>query len=167
MRKIVSAAGLAAMLLLTLHSSFAAPTSTSKAAPGSLVIVFKDGHKQVFNLSDIERVEFPAAEATTAPSASGPSRGHYVGKWEVGDGSGNTFYITLREDGDATRSLGDVHGKWMYVNGEAQIRWDDGPQDAIRRVGSRYQKSAYSSGKAFTDVPDNVTNARNTTPKPI
>jgi hypothetical protein len=98
---------------------------------------------------------------------SGPSRGHFLGKWEVGDGAGSNFYITLREDGDAMRSMGDVHGKWVYVNGEAQVTWDDGPEDAIRRVGSQYQKFAYKAGKAFTDIPDNVTSARNTTPKPI
>ena len=65
------------------------------------------------------------------------------------------------------RSIGHVHGKWNYVNGEAQIVWDDGPEDAIRKVGSRFQKFAYKSGKSFTDTPENVTNATNTTPKPI
>jgi hypothetical protein len=103
----------------------------------------------------------------SALSASGPSRGHFFGKWEVGDGSGSTFYITLQKDGDAKRSLGDVHGKWVYVNGEAQITWDDGAEDAIRRVGSLYQKFAYRAGKSFSDVPDNVTSASNITPKPI
>jgi len=53
------------------------------------------------------------------------------------------------------------------VNGEAQITWDDGWQDAIRKVGSRYQKFAYKSGKSFTDVPDNVTSARKTDTHPI
>jgi hypothetical protein len=53
------------------------------------------------------------------------------------------------------------------VNGEAEVTWDDGAQDAIRRVGSRFQKFAYEAGKSFTDIPANVTNARNLTPKPI
>ena len=53
------------------------------------------------------------------------------------------------------------------MNGEAQIVWDDGAQDAIRRTGSRFQKFAYSAGKSFTDTPDNVTPAHNLTPKPI
>jgi hypothetical protein len=47
------------------------------------------------------------------------------------------------------------------------VTWDDGAEDAIRKAGSRFQKSAYSAGKSFTDEPDNVTNARNTTPHPI
>jgi hypothetical protein len=166
MRKLASVAGLCSILLLNLPSVFAAPP-TAKPAPGTLVIVFKDGHRQSYNLADVERVEFPSGDVSGSLSTSGPSRGHFLGKWEVGDGAGNTFYITLEENGDAMRSMGSVHGKWTYVNGDAQIRWDDGPQDAIRRVGSHFQKFAYGSGKLFTDVPDNVTNARNTTPKPI
>jgi len=105
----------------------------------------------------------------TAGSAgvTAPPRGHFLGKWECGDGNGNNFYITLQENGDALRSIGNEHGKWVYVNGEARVTWDDGAQDAIRKVGGKDQKFAYSSGKAFTDQPDNVTNARNTTPHPI
>jgi hypothetical protein len=167
MRKTIGAATLAALLLLTVSSSFAGPPAKTKAAWGVLVILFKDGHRQSFNLADIERIEFPASDLAGPANSSGPSRGHFIGKWEVGDGSGSNFYITLREDGDAMRSMGDVHGKWVYVNGEAQVTWDDGPEDAIRRVGSQYQKFAYKAGKSFTDVPDNVTSARNTTPKPI
>jgi len=167
MRKMVSAARLVAILLIMASIGIATPAPAQKATPGAIVIVFKDGHRQSFNLADIERVEFPTAGSEGAASTSGPSRGHFFGRWEVGDGSGSTFYITLKESGDAMRSRGDVHGKWVYVNGEAQITWDDGAEDAIRRVGSRYQKFAYKAGKSFSDVPDNVTGANNTTPKPI
>jgi hypothetical protein len=168
MRKIVNAAGLATIFLLTVSSVFAAPPPASKGVPGTIVIIFKDGHRQTFNLADVDRVEFPVSDQLASMNtATGPSRGHFFGKWECGDGAGNDFYITLDETGDAMRSSGNVHGKWSYVNGEAQIKWDDGAQDAIRKVGSKYQKFAYKAGKAFTDVPDNVANARNTTPKPI
>jgi len=135
------------------------------------VIVFKDGHRQSFNLGEIERVEFPAAPAAAVASASGnslmPSRAHYIGKWEVGDGSGNNFYITLEENGDAWRSLRHIHGRWDYVDGEARVTWDDGAHDAIRKAGSSYQKFAYGERKSFTDIPDNVASARNTSPHPI
>jgi hypothetical protein len=47
------------------------------------------------------------------------------------------------------------------------VTWDDGVHDAIRKVGSSYQKFAYGEGKSFTDQPDNNTNARNTSPHPI
>ena len=62
------------------------------------------------------------------------------------------------------RSLHRVHGKWAYVNGEARVTWDDGAMDAIRRVGGQDKKFAYRAGKSFTDEPDNVTDAKNTTP---
>jgi len=144
--------------------------SAPKSAPGTLVIVFKDGHRQSFNLSDVERLEFPGgpAVAATAPAnPQAPPRGRYIGKWEVGDGAGSMFTITLSENGSAYRTLGDVHGHWVYSNGEALITWDDGAQDAIRKVGAHYQKFAYAAGKLFTDQPDNVTDAHNTSPKPI
>ena len=167
MTRFLQPAGIAATILLTASTCFCAPPQTPKAAPGSLVIYFKDGHHQSFSLADIQRVEFPTVDQPGTASSVGPSRGHFLGKWEVGDGSGNDFYITLREDGDALRSMGDVHGRWIYSNGEALVTWDDGAEDAIRKVGSRFQKFAYRAGKLFTDVPDNVTNARNTTPNPI
>jgi hypothetical protein len=170
MRSIVSVTALSMFLCLAAPAGFAgAPSPAPKGAAGTIVIVFKDGHRQSFNLSEIERVEFPVsanATAGTAPS-NAPSRGRFLGKWDCGDGSGGTFYITLEESGDATRSIGDVHGKWVYVDGEAHVSWDDGAQDAIRKVGSRFQKFAYSAGKSFTDEPDNVTNAHNTTAHPI
>jgi len=169
MRLIVGVTGLATMLCLAIPGGFAKTPLASKNGPATIVIVFKDGHRQSFNLSDIERVEFPGAEAAeTAPgNSTSPSRGRFLGKWEVGDGRGNNFFITLDENGDAYRTLGNEHGKWVYVDGEARVTWDDGAQDAIRKVGSRYQKFAYGSGKSFNDTPDNVTSAHNTNPHPI
>jgi hypothetical protein len=170
MRKIATVAGLATLLCFAV-AGFAKPPAATKSAAGTIVIVFKDGHRQSFNLSDIARVEFGAGAETSgetgAASALAPSRGHFLGKWEVGDGSGSSFFITLEENGDAWRSLRHAHGKWVYADGEARVTWDDGPHDAIRKVGSKYQKFAYGTGKSFTDTPDNVTDARNTNPHPI
>jgi hypothetical protein len=171
MRKFAGFVGLAALFCLAVSSAFAAMPPSAKNAQGTIVIVFKDGHRQVYNLSDIERVEFPTggipATDTGGVNSASPSRGRFLGKWEVGDGSGSNFTIRLEETGDAYRSMGNVHGKWAYVDGEARVTWDDGAQDAIRRVGPSFQKFAYAMGKSFTDVPDNVTSARNTTPHPI
>jgi hypothetical protein len=163
MLKLLSAACLVATLALAVPAALA---STPKGEPGTIVILFKDGHRQSYKLADIERVEFPGGDVA-ASGGEGPSRSRFVGRWDVGDGMGGNFTITLSESGDAARTLGDVRGKWMYVDGEAQIKWDDGAGDAIRRVGSKYQKFAYKAGKAFSDVPDNVTGARNMAAKPI
>ncbi len=167
MRTIVVSAGLALLFLSALPSGFGKTAPPAKAVPGTIVLVFKDGHRQSFNLADIARVEFPGAAETVAASPDWPARGRFIGKWVVGEGNGDTFLITLTDNGEAFRSLGDIHGKWTYVNGEARITWDDGAQDAIRKAGSKFQKYAYSAGKSFTDTPDNVTSAVNTTPKPI
>lgn len=168
MRKIIGI-GLAAICLAGISVAVAAPAS-SKSVEGTIVIVFKDGHRQTFNLADIERVEFPAATRAAAVNAGSspeaPPRGHFVGRWECGDGAGSTFYIDLKESGEAWRSIGNVRGHWDYVNGEARVTWDDGAKDAIRKTGSHYEKSAYEAGKSFSDHPNNVANARLTNPKP-
>jgi hypothetical protein len=144
----------------------------SKSGSGQIVIVFKDGRHQAFNLADVARLEFSGtggiAIGDVPPTPPGaPPRGHFLGKWEVGDGNGGTFYITLKENGEAQRSLHSVHGKWAYVNGEARITWDDGAQDAIRRIDGKDRKFAYREGKSFTDQPDNEAEARNTSPRPV
>lgn len=162
---------LAAAFLLGLSGLAGTAQNRVKSPAGQIVIVFKDGHRQTFNLAEVARIEFPggtSALADAGPAAPGAvPRGHFIGKWEVGDGSGGTFYITLNEDGSAWRSLHRVHGRWSYVDGEARVRWDDGAQDCIRRVDGQDKKFAYHAGKSFTDEPDNVTEAHNTSPRPI
>lgn len=171
MRKNVVVAGICLLVACTVAGVVARAATPSKSGSGTIVIVFKDGHRQTFNLADIDRVEFPAAPLTAGSASTAnpdaPPRGHYVGKWECGDGNGSTFYITLKENGDAMRSIGDMPGRWEYVNGEAHVTWDDGAQDAIRKIGTHYQKFAYHAGKSFTDQPDNVAGARLTNPRPI
>jgi hypothetical protein len=167
MRTIVLASFAAlALSALPLHAK---TPPEKKDSANAIVIVFKDGHRQTFNLADISRVEFTGAGAASGISANldSPARGRYIGKWVVGDGNGSTFIITLKEDGNAERSLRDIHGTWTYINGDALITWDDGAKDAIRRAGSGFEKFAYSHSKSFSDEPDNVTKAQNTTPKPI
>lgn len=168
MKSFLCLSRLAVLLCLTGSLSQVAAHAASKDTSGAIVIVFKDGHRQTFNLSDVDRVEFAGTSAASADSFNSrvPSRGRFLGKWECGDGQGNDFYITLNEDGTAHRSIGDVHGHWEYVDGEARITWKDGRQDAIRKYGSQYLKFAYRPGKSFTDDPDNVAHARNTAAGP-
>ncbi len=126
-------------------------------------IVYRDGHREKIS-AEIDRIEFSDSGMT----ARLPGRNHFIGKWEVGSGSGNsTFFITLEENGDARKSLGAEHGTWTLVDGEARIAWDDGWHDVIRKVGTKHQKVAFEPGKSFDDAPSNVTEARNTRPKPI
>ena len=167
MKTFVRLTRLAALLCLTGSLSQVAAHAASKDTSGTIVIVFKDGHRQSFNLSDIDRVEFAGgASSASADSYRVPSRGRFIGKWECGEGQGNNFYITLNEDGTAFRSIGDVRGHWEYVDGEARVTWEDGRKDAIRKSGPQYFKFAYGEGKSFTDDPDNVAHARNTSAGP-
>jgi len=127
MRRSLRIAGVVAMVVLGTWGF--GQSNKGKGGAQEIVIVFKDGHRQSFNLADVARVEFSGATAVADASSAQPGtppRGHFFGKWEVGDGAGNTFFITLKENGDAYRSLRDVHGKWAYVNGEARITWNDG-----------------------------------------
>ncbi len=82
-------------------------------------------------------------------------------------GDGGNFYITLEADGEAQKTHGESHGRWVLVDGEARISWDDGWHDIIRKVGSKHEKLAFEPGRSFDDSPSNVTAARNTEPRPI
>jgi len=167
MRNVIRILGFVGMLVLAAQAANPAPP----ADRSSLVIVFKDGHQQSFSMADIARIEFKSPVAAAKADATVPPLGrkHFVGKWEVGEGliTGQTFFITLEDNGQARKSIGASHGTWELVNGEARISWDDGWHDAIRKVGSKHEKLAFEPGKSFDDSPSNVTNARNTNPKPI
>lgn len=126
------------------------------------VIIYKDGHREKLR-AEIDHIEF----SESAASAAVPGRVHFIGKWEVGQGNGDTFFITLNDDGTAKKSIGAAHGTWTVVDGEARITWDDGWHDSIRKRGSQHEKVAFEPGKTFDDEPSNVTEARNTQPKPI
>jgi hypothetical protein len=127
------------------------------------IVVLKDGGEKRFSLAEVTRIEFEPAGA----SESQFGRNHFLGKWRVGEGNGQHFYITLNDDGHATKSIGSRRGTWVVVDGEARISWDDGWHDVIRKAGSRHEKVAFAPGKSFSDEPDNVTDAQNTDPQPI
>jgi len=165
MRKLLTLALVALAVLFAIPASQAQTGSTGN----TLVLVFKDGHRQRVNLDQLERLEFPGPVPAGIISTPGPSRARFLGKWEVGDGAGNNFYIALREDGTAQRTMNGIEherGHWEYKDGEAQVTWDDGWQDCIRKVGSQFKKYAYREGKTFSDEPENVTNARNVSQNP-
>jgi hypothetical protein len=160
--------------VLAIAANFAAAKTASKPQDGqTIVIVFKDGHQQSFAMADIARIEFKgaAAKAMTSATAEAPtapllSQNHFLGKWELGEGNGNNFIVTLEANGEATKSIGSSHGTWTVWNGEARITWDDGSHDAIRKVGSQYEKFWYPDGN-FSGKPGNVTGAKHIESKPI
>jgi len=77
------------------------------------VITFKGGHQQTFSMSDVARVEYVGAtQAYLSPR-------YFLGQWEVGDGSGDTFRITLESIGEAGRTLGASHGIWTVEGNES------------------------------------------------
>ena len=169
MKSFIRLSHFAALLCLAGSLSSVTASAAPKETSGAVVIVFKDGHRQTFNLSDIDRVEIAGGVSSASADShiSGvPSRGRFIGKWECGDGHGNDFYITLNEDGTAYRTIGDVEGHWEYVDGEARVTWEDGRRDAILKYASQFLKFAYGEGKSFTDDPENVAHARNTTSGP-
>jgi hypothetical protein len=143
------------------HQTFAMTEIASIDFTAPAVIVYKDGHREKIS-ADIDRIEFGAPD-----NAMLPGRAHFIGKWEVGDGNNSTFFMILEADGNAKKTRGEEHGTWTLVDGEAHIAWDDGWHDAIRKVGTKYEKVAHEPGKSFDDPPSNVTAAKNTDPKPI
>lgn len=147
------------MQLLAGRSARAGQTSASDDQD-KIVITFKDGHQQSFRVVDVARIEF----SQSARRISTASSVRFVGRWKVGDGAGGTFYITLKPEGKAEKTLGSRDGTWTLVNGEARVSWQDGWHDAIRKLGNKYQKVAFSPGSSFDDEPSNVAQAEYTEP---
>ena len=154
----------------------------------AIVIVYKDGHRQTLSSGEIARIDVKAPAAIVykngrrekigsemqqiecgAPiSASLPGRSHFIGKWEVGQGGGGHFFVTLEENGAAKKSIGSPGGTWTLVDGEAHISWDDGWHDVIRKVGGgKHEKVAFEPGKSFNDEPSNIDYAKSLQDKAI
>jgi len=170
MRNQLAVVAFVGILAAGVHGAAKKAASTPLDGQSSIVIIFKDGHQQSFSMLDISRIEFQAvaaASSTASVPAIVPGRDHFLGKWEVGEGNGSHFMITLKADGEAEKTIGAHHGTWVVVDQEARITWDDGWHDAIRKVGTKHEKFAYEPGKSFSDTPANVTNARMASPKPI
>jgi hypothetical protein len=182
MRALTRATGISGIVLLACAIASSAPADDH----ASIVITYKDGHHQTLATAEIARIDLKAAAiiykdghrekvaeidriefGESGLGAGLPGRNHFVGKWRVGEGNGDHFYITLEPSGEAKKSIGEEHGTWTLVDGEAHVAWDDGWHDAIRKVGNKHEKLAYEPGKTFGDAPSNVTNAESTEVKPI
>jgi len=153
MRNLTKVVCVLSMLVFGVPMVTPRPIPAAKGDQDSITIIFKDGHQQSFRLADIARIDFEPS-VSSVPATGRP---HFTGEWKVGvgDGMGGTFVITLEPDGQARKTRGSPHGIWTVVDGEAHINW----HDAIRKVGSKYQKVAFSPGSSFSAKPANVTDA--------
>ena len=140
--------------IVAIAAPLAAPKAAREPEPGSIVIVFRDGRQGSFRLADIAHIEF-----TSSAAVESASQARFLGEWKVGDGTGGTFVITLKPGGVAYKTKGPGKGTWTVVNGAAQISWEDGWHDVIRKVGSKYEKAAYSPGSSLSGEPNNVDSA--------
>ena len=162
MRYLRSLAFILGMFVLALPHAQSQSKSTN-TRNSTLVIVLKDGQRRSFPMSDVERIEF----STPATEASNVGQGRFLGKWRVGNGIGGFFYIILERDGIARKTFNAPHGTWVVADGEAQITWEDGWRDAIRKVGNSYEKVAYRPGSTFSDPPDHTASAEGVERSPI
>jgi hypothetical protein len=150
------------LVLAAPHARSESKLTLADERSSAIVIILKDGQQRSFPMSEVERIEF----ATPSTHASA-GQGRFLGKWRVGDGMGGHFYITLERDGMARKTMASPHGRWEVVDGEAQVTWEDGWRDAIRKAGSRYEKAAYSPGTTFADQPNHVASAESVDRNPI
>jgi hypothetical protein len=124
MHRLIKVSAVSGMLLLACVA-FAKPALDDQR--DNVVIVYKDGHRQSLAMAEIARIDLkPSAQITykdghkEKPTAdidhlefgateigTLPGRAHFIGKWEVGEGSGNAkFFITLESDGQAKKTHG-------------------------------------------------------------
>lgn len=150
--------GIVGSLVLIATSVAAQAKRVSADEQDAMIITFKDGHRQTIAMADVARIEFGGSQVSATGSTN------FLGRWEVGNGMGGTFTITLKRGGKASKTLGSSHGTWKLVGDEARIKWDDGWRDVIRKAGNRYEKVAYRPGRTFTDAPDHIADATSLDP---
>ncbi len=85
----------------------------------------------------------------------------YFGVWDVTDGAGKHFQITLDPKGAATSTYkGGEKGMWTIHGDKLQINWSNSWRDFIRAVSNdRYQKVAYAPGASLDGKPTNISRA--------
>jgi hypothetical protein len=149
--------------LVAVSPSVAQSSPSSEDPRNSVVLVFKDGHRKSFLMSEVARIEFPTSPATTSIAG----QGRFLGEWRVGDCAGGYFKITLDREGVARKDLGAPHGTWLVVDGEARITWEDGNRDTIRRAGDTYEKAWYAPDRSYAEDASFTASAVSTDRKPI
>ena len=143
MRGVIRVIALSGILLLAFAGAAAKPIPSPADDRSSIVIVFKDGHRQSFAMAEIVRLDFKTPAVIVykdghqekfspsdiariefgnpAASEMMPGRGHFVGKWEVGAGQWEHVLHhprrRRRSQKDARRVAWDLDlGRWRGSN---------------------------------------------------
>lgn len=141
MRKSIVVASLLALFLLALpaHSGAAAP-STATPGKGTIVFVFKDGHRQTYNLSEIERIDFPAGDQLALlPRIIRPDLDSWVnGRWETERDTVSTSVST---------KMAAPSGRWAAcaANGSIWMAKPASPGTMARRTRSATSAAGFRS----------------------
>src|SRR5579863_7938304 len=98
MRRLTTALSLFVLLFI---ASSSPARADDQSGSGNVTVILKDGHRQTFPLAVVTRIELSGSVPAYLVHFPGPSRAHFLGKWEVGEGNGDNFTITLNDDGTA------------------------------------------------------------------
>jgi len=78
----------------------------------------------------------------------------FEGTWNVKDGKGNPFEITLAADGSAKKTGANKGtGKWKEEANAAVITWDDGWTEKITKEGDQYKRAGFKKGASLDGPP--------------
>ena len=85
----------------------------------------------------------------------------FEGVWKVTDTAGQSFEITLSDNGAAKANRGEgMVGVWKEEGAAAVITWNTGWTTKIAKDGNEYRKTAYAKGQALDSQPVNSTEAQ-------
>jgi hypothetical protein len=102
-----------------------------------------------------------AVFSVAVTSFSSLAASDFEGVWKVTDTGGQSFEITLSDNGAAKANRGEgMVGTWHEEGGAAVITWNTGWTTKIMKEGDKYRKAAYSKGQPLDAKPTNSTDAQ-------
>ena len=104
----------------------------------------------------ITQVLAAVAFAVALTGANALAASPFEGKWQVQDTKGNSFEITLSNDGSAkgSRAGEGLSGTWKAEGDSAVITWESGWTTKITKQGDQFKKTAFEKGKAEGPATD-------------
>ena len=92
-----------------------------------------------------------------------PNRSEFIGFWEVRKEKDAPIYYFLRRGGNATRAepvrrgTDLIQGSWNLVGNEAQLVWDDGSSEVIRKTPTGFIFESFLGGHVLSGTRDSST----------